>query len=59
MIRFAAFTLLVTLMTATALLLAGGHSNRAEAGDARCRTIIIEPDAAYGVQRATKITECR
>lgn len=61
MVRIAAFTLLVTVMTAAALFLADGPSNRAQAGDstAPCRTVTVQPDSGYGLAQPTKIVECR
>lgn len=59
--RILAFAVSVTLMIAGALLLAGSPVTRAEAGiqGSRCETIVVAPDAAYGIAASREIRICR
>ncbi len=48
------------MMAAAAMLAAsGGNGAQARAGAAECKTITVQPDAAYGISEVRKLRICR
>lgn len=61
MVRFLVFTALIATMTVAAMLVAGQQQTgkAIAASSSNCQSVLIEPDAAYGIEQKRTILVCR